>query len=156
MKFMKFETFQKGHSKVGTVGSDFFLEAEKAIFREYEKTKKKLPEEFKRAYDENFNFHDMHLSRLIVEVDKNNKTNVIMCLGKRHYSSNYKMIYKDVLAIIFHVDEVVKNNGFYKGYFGCWLYDELFIENKTINHNIMLAGGKEINVKCKKIDIEIL
>lgn len=40
--------------------------------------------------------------------------------------------------------------------FAIWTYNELYIENKNINFNIAMVNGQEINIKCKKIDFEVI
>ena len=156
MKYMDMRIYDNGLCDKNSNEYLEFVNSQNLIEIEYHKAKRRLSKLFVEVYEENDNFGDMNLGCLTIEVNKKKKVNVSISMGKGDFCKDYKTFYKDVEEISIQINKMVIIGATYKGNFGTCVYSELYIENGFINHNILLLGNKQINIKCQKIDIEVL
>ena len=126
----------------------------------YNKAKPKISKGFIQVFEKENRFHDMNLaSYKMYTVKKNSKYAInieIQIFFSTNYRGNYKLTYEEVDSCIYkHCPEAVSDKHCISldNSIGEWMYSEIYKEGKFIVHNGMLAGGAEINIKCKDISV---
>lgn len=129
----------------------------------YQEARKKLPKKFVEIFEQEDRFHDMGLANYRMYTKKKVKRHILnLDMDLQFYNDHggdYRLYFKGVLDYKFNTKEhfmemwtrIPGDTSM-----GAWMYSEIFHEDKIIVFNIMLAGGTEINIKCRKIDIEEL
>ena len=147
MKYLKYETLNKKDDISGEVNE---------IIAQYEIAKQFIEKGYFEIYEKHNRFHDMNIMSFELKSEKNEGkyySIVVLKIGKdKDKDAEFEVKYSDIKQISFNAKKLIT----ILNSVSIWMYDELFVENNDICHNIMFTNETEINIKCMDIDIRTL
>jgi hypothetical protein len=134
---------------------DSYLQAAQIKWEAFNDIKDKLPKKLIDLYNQKELFHGMKIYGISISKISGDKYSCArMEIGQSSKSEHYIFKYCGIDQI--HIE--LNDDPHYgdHDYMKVCLLDELYMEGDLFCHNIMLFDGKEINVRCHCVDIEVV
>ncbi len=144
MRFMTLELLQDETDQ----GPQKWEEACELSWREFQKCRKKLPDDLVSHLENGF-FHDYFIDDIHIRRRREKDRRIVFDLelkmehmGEKGSLMHYNV--QDIQLCMRSLNEYVD--------FGDYLYGEIYLEKKIWVHNFLLISDSEINIKCKRIE----
>ena len=132
-----------------------------SIENDFESAKKLLNKKFLKIFEIEDRFHDMSLVGYRMQLKKTRNDYVLEIEIEVNYFKNLKpsyiIFFKNVEDVTYkHTSQVMEKWARIPKLesFGTWMYSEIYSDKGFIVFNIALAGGGEINIKCKNVNVD--
>ena len=144
MRFMTLELLQDETDQ----GPQKWEEACELSWREFQKCRKKLPDDLVSHLENGF-FHDYSIDDIHIRRRREKDRRIVFDLELKmeHMGEKGSLMHYNVQDALLSMKDLEKYS-----YCREYLYGEIYLEKKIWVHNFLLISDSEINIKCKRIE----